>query len=493
MLPISPLNCFLAGTTHVLTLCNTFLDGAFHNVFRAGFGVLILNMLGIIMANVSLGTLFANGKGLIPECSGLDNNMVMAFCPASSDVLLATKCGSIDVYTDGFVKSLGFIDACSDATAYFPKANANIGVKILGLLSSMLVELQVIALALECVLDFSTKEHIHQAISNKNLSVTWRKVKRHSDVIENKHVDFFANMVTLSKSVLFLSIPCCFLSVENRSVSGNTRYFFRNLFKAINFVSWEFKFGADIVDIGFAGNINSSKSFSVWHLDGGICSGYIGLFSAFLRFYLMKFLHCHLPVAVRKRLYDLKYPNMVCIKCGMIENSDHLFLCKHDNVARLNILLNISMKWCKMAGEFAERSKIMQFLSETEFSNGLYILLAKGFVLKSWVSNAILCLGLVSGSGLIVKLVCNLAESHRSDIWLPAAKLRAFYEKHNLLPCDGFAVPLINSLSNLWDTSVIYGFGFRLGVYLCFGLCSCFTKLGFGFLNSIPLTDPAYV
>ncbi|KAG9307724.1 hypothetical protein G9A89_023289 [Geosiphon pyriformis] len=205
----------------------------------------------------------------------------------------------------------------------------------------------------------------------------------------------------------------------------------------------------------------------------------------------MKSLHHCLPVAMRNRLYDPKYPSIVCIRYSVVKDSDHSFLCKHNNVARLNILLNIGVEWCKMAGKSAERSRIMQFLSEVESSNDLYILLAKEFVLKNWVSNAVLCLGLAFDSDLIVKLVHNLAKSHRSDIWLSAAKLRVFYEKHNLLPCDGSAVLLINGLSGLWDTSVIRSFGFRLGVHLYFSLCPCFTKLGFGFLNSILLTDPA--
>ncbi|KAG9297363.1 hypothetical protein G9A89_009447 [Geosiphon pyriformis] len=68
-----------------------------------------------------------------------------------SEHLLAFGQGSINVYTDSSVRSLGFIGACSGTTAYFPKVDISISVKVLGLLFSTLVELQVIVLALECI------------------------------------------------------------------------------------------------------------------------------------------------------------------------------------------------------------------------------------------------------------------------------------------------------------------------------------------------------
>ncbi|KAG9296319.1 hypothetical protein G9A89_014911 [Geosiphon pyriformis] len=472
MLSINPLNCFLAGVIYVLALCNTFLGGALPNIFRAGSGVLILDVLSM------------SGYLIF---GGLSNDEVVAFCPALvnvvwntgfvSEQLLATRHGFIDVYMNGSVKGLGSISACSGAAAYFLKANVSVSIRVLGLLFSILVELQAIALALVCVPKSSTvtlfidsqalldickfnmgscdsnfrrkcwieKKHIHHVISNKNLAVTWRKVKRHSGVIENKCADFFVNVATLSKFVLLLSVPYHFLSIEDRPVSENVRHFVRKLFDVINFF------------------------FSVWHPDGGICSGYTSSFSASLWFYLIKSLYYCLPVAIRKRLYDLKYPSVVCIKCEMVEKSNHSFLCKHDDIARLDILSNIGIEWYKIAGN-------------STLGSG-------GFVLKSWLSDAVLCLGLTSDSSLIVKLVCNIAESHRSNIWLPVTKLRAFYEKCNLLPWDGSVVPSVDSLSSLWAAGTICEFGFRLGVYLCFGLYSCLASLGFGFLDSIPLTD----
>ncbi|KAG9290644.1 hypothetical protein G9A89_011607 [Geosiphon pyriformis] len=143
MLSISILNCFLAGATHTLTLCNTSLNGVLLNVFKAKSGVPILNVLsvnGYLDVRKSLrkyGLVFANQ---LLDYYGL----------------LATELGSIDVYMDGSVKSLESISACGGVVAYFSKANMSIGVKVIKLLFSMLVELQAIALVLECVPRFST-------------------------------------------------------------------------------------------------------------------------------------------------------------------------------------------------------------------------------------------------------------------------------------------------------------------------------------------------
>ncbi|KAG9297448.1 hypothetical protein G9A89_020849 [Geosiphon pyriformis] len=356
---ISPLNCFLAGAMHALALCNTSLSSALPNVFRAGSGVPILDMLG--MSGYLVNTLHRwkrlDSRSLISawfvsvsnfvKFSGLSNDEIVVSCPALANVvwdtgfvfewLFATRHGSIDVYTDSSVKSLGSIGVYSSAAAYFLKANISVGMRVLGLLSSTLVELQAIALVLECVFESST-------IILFTDTVMWRKVKEHSGVIKNECANFFTNVATLSKSVLFLSMPYCFFSVEDRPVSGNVCHFVRKLFDAVNFVSWESKFGTSIVDVNFAGNVNSSKSFSIWHPDDEICFGYISLFSASLWSYLIKSLYCCLLVTVRKRLYDLKYPNVVYIRCRMVEKSDQLFLCKHNDVARLDILSNIDMK-----------------------------------------------------------------------------------------------------------------------------------------------------
>ncbi|KAG9288720.1 hypothetical protein G9A89_004339 [Geosiphon pyriformis] len=65
--------------------------------------------------------------------------------------LLNSELGSITVYMNSSIKNLGLLGVCSGTATYFPDVNANIGIKVHGLLLSILVELQAIVFALECV------------------------------------------------------------------------------------------------------------------------------------------------------------------------------------------------------------------------------------------------------------------------------------------------------------------------------------------------------
>ncbi|KAG9293653.1 hypothetical protein G9A89_018990 [Geosiphon pyriformis] len=360
-----------------------------------------------------------------------------------SEQLVAFKCGSIVVYTDGFVKSLGSIGAYGGTAAYFPKANVSIGVKVSGLLSSTLVELQAITLALKSVLDICKfdmgvsspdfchkcwieKEYIHQVVSKKNLSVMWKKVKGHSSIVKNDRADFFANVAVLSESILALDVLFCFLRIENRPVSENACHFVK-----------ESGCGASIIDVDVADDVDMPKLFSVWHSDGRICFSYTNSFSA--------------------TLVVLSYEISVLPLASCCEE-----------------------KAGEMAGESIVESRIEHFLHEAKLFSELYMLLAKRFVLKSWTADAIQCLGSDSGGHIIVKL-------------LSAAKLKAFYEKHNLLPQDRSVVLSVAGLLDVWAVDVVHSFGIRLGIYVSFGLCLYLAGLEFGSLYNILLTDSVSV
>ncbi|KAG9294051.1 hypothetical protein G9A89_004919, partial [Geosiphon pyriformis] len=153
------------------------------------------------------------------------------------------------------------------------------------------------------------------------------------------------------------------------------------------------------------------------------------------------------------------------------------------------VLFSIREKWCEIAGDFTTGDRVIYFLHEAKSSFSLYILLTKEFVLKSWMANAIWCLGSASGGCVVIDLVYSLAECYRSDIWLPAAKLRTFYEKHNLLPCNRFVVLTVTGLLDLWAADVVYSLGIRLGIHMSFGLCPRIAGLGFGFLCNIFLIN----
>ncbi|KAG9288373.1 hypothetical protein G9A89_021404 [Geosiphon pyriformis] len=68
--------------------------------------------------------------------------------------LLATDAAHFSVYMDGSLCGLSTIDIKAGAVVFFQDINSGLGVKVFGLVSSTLMKLQTIALALECVSSF---------------------------------------------------------------------------------------------------------------------------------------------------------------------------------------------------------------------------------------------------------------------------------------------------------------------------------------------------
>ncbi|KAG9296577.1 hypothetical protein G9A89_015169 [Geosiphon pyriformis] len=201
------------------------------------------NILNIAMACTSLGALFADRKDWIPEVGFLVDIHLCNFGFANS-CLVENRPGIVSVYTDGSVKNLGSAGTCGSVTAYFSDVDLSIRVRVYGLLSLTLMELQTITFALKCILTFSSvmlftdsqtsldmcallvnsvgpdfhnkcwikKEHIHITIASKGLSVCWNKVKGHSGVVGNKHADFFAD--TATKSNLYMTLAKGFMLKE---------------------------------------------------------------------------------------------------------------------------------------------------------------------------------------------------------------------------------------------------------------------------------------
>ncbi|KAG9305670.1 hypothetical protein G9A89_022592 [Geosiphon pyriformis] len=482
-------NCFLAGVTRVLKLCNLSLGGDLPDVFRAKNSITVLDVLGLesylCVAKSLRRWKKLDLRGPVPvwfvllvefiNGSGLSNHVVLSHCSALADSpydfgyinehLLNSDLSSVTVYTDGSVKGLDSLNAHGGAATYFLDANVSIGVKIDGLLSLTLVELQVIALALECVpvsqsvnLFTDSQASLDLCEFGGGLSVTWNKVKSHSGVVGNEYANFYTDAAVASKFFLPLVVPYRFLRIEDRPVSRNACHIAKKLFNAVHSVGWKAKCVGSFVSTGLCDHFDKIKTFCVWHSDGKIKSDYTNSASVTLWSYLMKALHYHLPVAKRKRLYNLRYPSIVCIWCGLVEDSDHVFSYTHDANAGSSI--------------------------------NLFTALAKGFVLKGWVVDMVSHLGAgFGGSTLVVNFIHHFAESHRSAIWIPAAKLRSYYEKHNLLSQDGSFFSSVSGLSSLWSAGSIRDFGFKLGVHMCFRLHPCLTKSDFGFLSGFPVAE----
>ncbi|KAG9292495.1 hypothetical protein G9A89_001568 [Geosiphon pyriformis] len=182
------------------TLYRLFLGNVLPNVFQAGSGITVADVLGL---DQYMSVKKLDSKGPTPgwfsvltkfiKNSGLVGGHVLASDSAPdsclvnlifiSECFLENALDSVIVYTDSLVKGLDSISAYSSAAAYF--------------------------------LDIDDEVEI------RNLLVIWNKVKGHFGVYGNKHTDLLANVVTGSDTMLPVEMSCHFLSIEEKLVSGN--------------------------------------------------------------------------------------------------------------------------------------------------------------------------------------------------------------------------------------------------------------------------------
>ncbi|KAG9291415.1 hypothetical protein G9A89_021833 [Geosiphon pyriformis] len=342
----------------------------------------------------------------------------------------------IDIYTDSFLKDLGMFQVMCGAAAYFLSLNKDLGVEVHGVLSSTLAKLQAVALALECVLASVSPDcrnncwiercHVIDLIKSKDLTVCWIKVKGHAGIAGNVMADIFAEQTAHSKISLPAKINCRYVVADGRPVSGNARHFIHDIFHSICKFQWE---------IG-PGQGNSTTL--VWHPDSHMLSGNMCRTTAALYMYFMKAVHFKLFVAVRKRLYNKNYSGVLCLFCGDMELPNHGFTCVKDASVQSDILGDFSDLWKTLMGpDLMLLSFVLQNFSLGVSDVGLYLVFCKGFVLKSWMDEAIASLGNKKKAAfVVVDFVHYLAESHRLNLWLFRTKFRSDIERSGLIGDD---------------------------------------------------------
>ncbi|KAG9295677.1 hypothetical protein G9A89_002995 [Geosiphon pyriformis] len=292
--------------------------------------------------------------------------------------------GFFKVYTDGSLKNAGSAEVVGGAAAYFLVLDLSIGVAIQGLLSSTMAELQAVALSLECVPFSSTvvlhldsqaaidacisemslaipdfhnqywleRHHIFNLVRNKDLNVSWAKVKGYFGIPGNVRANLATGTASGSPFSLLANVREHFLVAESTAVSGNACHFVQNIFWSVCCACWEAGSGCDVISNVIVGCVNWVATARVWHSDSHILTGFTSYKSSTLCSYMMKAVHRKLLVVVRKRLYNRCYPGVLCLLCGGVEFSDHTFTYVHESDICNEILVEASACWSVVAGVF---------------------------------------------------------------------------------------------------------------------------------------------
>ncbi|KAG9284048.1 hypothetical protein G9A89_022822 [Geosiphon pyriformis] len=221
-----------------------------------------------------------------------------------------------------FSNALGILGhfVAGSAAAYFFAIDHSIGVRIYDLMSSILAELQAVALALECVLSSSAvtvyfdsqaainayvsklshpmpdfrvlcwmeKCYIFDLIREKDLSISWVKVKGYFGVCRNIKADAAAGAAVCSQFSLPIGIWEWLLIAENTIMSGNVHYFVRDLFRFMCQAYWEAGPDHDVIWSSLIECVDWSATLRVWHSDLHMLARSTNWKSSVLQLYLMK-------------------------------------------------------------------------------------------------------------------------------------------------------------------------------------------------------------
>ncbi|KAG9293614.1 hypothetical protein G9A89_005617 [Geosiphon pyriformis] len=338
------------------------------------------------------------------------------------DSLLKVWSDCIEMYMDRFLRCAGSVEAVDGAAAYFLAANVDIRVKITGLLSSTLAELQAVVLVLKCVL-FSClieKLQIVNLLKNKNISIKWVKIKGHSDMLGNIRADTLANEATSSSLSLPVNIWERFLVAEKTAIFGNK-------------IDWD-------------------ATVMVWHPDLHMLSGF----------------------TIRKRLYSRSYPGVLCLLCGKIEFSDHVFACSGNSGLCGDILVKAAEKWMSMSGFTSSFPfAILLSLSLCSSDVGLYTAVCKGFVMKNWYVKAVSVFeGRKKATQTLVEFIrfVTIKTKHRMEI-----------EKTGLVGDNGIVSGLFSNVISTLSAGVVCMLGVIESFAVKFNrykLCHFFSGLG---------------
>ncbi|KAG9303095.1 hypothetical protein G9A89_005053 [Geosiphon pyriformis] len=388
--------------------------------------------------------------------------------------LFNSNVGHFSVYTDRSLSDLGTVDMKAGAAVFFEDIGMGLGVGVSELMSSILTELQAIALALKCI----PSSHLVNLFSDSQAALNACKLEmelvcpdfRNWCWIERRHIvnvirpDKLARAAALSGWHLSYSVDECYLRGGGAAISGNSRHFVQDIFWSVHRAHWEISCGMKVVADSLHTDIDWFKLSLVWHPDSHMAAGF--------QTYFIKALHHQLPVTMHKWLYDKHYPSVVYLFCGDVEVSDHVFSCSFDANGHAQLLDAHAAVWSVCSDLDHSSSGVSQLMSTCIFNISVNTTLCKGFVFKNWFCESVSVFkdSRIAGQNIVV-FVCGFSLAFWEDIWLVRAKHHAFMEKNGLILCDGsvpvsiFGLSLGLSSGVTWLLGVVeaidVGFGFH--------------------------------
>ncbi|KAG9307037.1 hypothetical protein G9A89_003088 [Geosiphon pyriformis] len=332
---VSASDNFLAGMIKVFLDCNLSLEGSLANPFQFHSGVPMSAILGELRFFRFLPFLQRHGiaffKLSVAFLGGLDSSSTHSLVLGnigslkvleSSDFksvcihLSQAETSSLLVYMNGFFCNLGTANCKTGAAVFFEDINLGLDIGVLGLMSSTLVKLQAIALALECVPTSSSvylfsdikHHHIVNVICNKDLRVSWHKVKSYSGVSENKHINAIAGTTSFTNWYLLFCLSKHFIMANDGVVSGNSKHFVHDIYHSVCHAYWKIDSGSKFLAGSLISEINWLHSSLVWHLDLYMVSSFTSRLSANITgLEIVKFVSS-LGLAFRENIWS------VCVK-----------------------------------------------------------------------------------------------------------------------------------------------------------------------------------
>ncbi|KAG9294436.1 hypothetical protein G9A89_001941 [Geosiphon pyriformis] len=382
--------------------------------------------------------------------------------------LLSVEANSFSVYTDGSVAGLGTTGMRAGTVAFFEDVGMGLEIEVSDLVSLTLVELQAIVLALECV----PLSNLVILFSDSQAALDAYKLElvlvhpdfRYSGVLDNDVADMLTNLASSSGCFLPSHLEEHFILANGNVVSSNAKHFARDIFQSIHRAHWEVGSGLRIIADNLLADIDWYRSSLVWHSDLHMAAGFISKYTAGAHSYFMKALHHQLPVVICKHLYNKCYLSVVCLFCGNVKISDHVFTCVSNTAVHACLLDSHAAIWKSLSGLVWSSLCVMQLMLPGA-SNGV-------------VFTVFCC--------LVIEFVWDFCLAFRDKVWLVHAKHRALMKKNGLIPKNGSILVSVSGLFTTFSTGVVKLLGISEAFGVSFGLCkACLFFSGIGNLASV--------